>query len=1004
MSWETIEQRAWYQSKRLWIGLGLSAGLTVLALPHVQRSFREWRGHRYVGRAAAASARGQFDEAILNARAALALNARDLEALRVMAQSLETMQSPAALQVRRQIDASAPEDSENLLGMAGDCLKAGDAPGAELALSRIKPAERGQARYYDAQAGIFLQRGLPDQADQALSEAVKLDPKVDDYRLRQAALRLRSRTPETRAEALQTLDQLSRTSPRRLFALRTLLEDATAHGDTERAQVLAATVAADPTATFAERLVRLTALRMRKGSAFTSYSDLEAKKELFDVLAETQQAAGTKAGEIADLMNWMNTHDLALMVPDWEAKLPAGVTGKPPVGIVVAEAYAKGSAWPALRKRLEKASWGEAEFLRLAYLARCLEWEKEPGAEALWSKAVTAAQGKAGHLELLAKTALGWDWEKRAGEVLWKLAATDRCPRWALDRLWTAAEKAQDSEQLYRVSKLLLHADPKSVPVRNSYIILALLTGHDAESSHQLAASLARENPGDEAVANTYGFSLYKEGKAAEAVRVMDALTPAQLEKPPVALYYGIFLVAAGQEEKAGKYLELGTKATQLPEEKALSEHLRLALQAHELEKQGSPKGAEEAWQGALAAAQKQPEPLDALGKLALGWGWTSRAEAVALRLADGDRCPVWAMEPLWSAALRSADSARLYKAARLIWQADPKNVPARDRFILLALLTRHEADAPRRLAEALRKESPDDGEIAAAHGLALVQEGKAEEAVAQMKRLQPEQLRAPRAALYYGICLAAAGQADKAEQYLADGAPAALFPEEKALVEILKAAGQGHEAGSTSPGWEQAVALAEVRPDWLEMLARMAMARGSTDQAGATLWKLAKTKDCPRWALEYLWKAANREADTPHLYEASKLLSAADPANLEARTRFIYLSLLMHRESDFPNRYAESLYREHPTNPDVVTTFGLSLFQQGRTKEAIASMAALKADQLKEPKAALYYGVFLAASGKMEEAERYFVLGTAAAQFPEEKALVARARGGAGAPAPRAL
>jgi hypothetical protein len=51
------------------------------------------------------------------------------------------------------------------------------------------------------------------------------------------------------------------------------------------------------------------------------------------------------------------------------------------------------------------------------------------------------------------------------------------------------------------------------------------------------------------------------------------------------------------------------------------------------------------------------------------------------------------------------------------------------------------------------------------------------------MDQLSPDQLRDPSVAVYYGLILAAAGQKEKAREYLGRASQANLLPEEKALV-----------------------------------------------------------------------------------------------------------------------------------------------------------------------------------------------------------------------------
>jgi hypothetical protein len=64
-------------------------------------------------------------------------------------------------------------------------------------------------------------------------------------------------------------------------------------------------------------------------------------------------------------------------------------------------------------------------------------------------------------------------------------------------------------------------------------------------------------------------------GRSQQAVKVMSELKPDDLQRPPIAAYYGIFLAAVGDKSKAAEYLELGSQATLLPEEKLLLTNAR---------------------------------------------------------------------------------------------------------------------------------------------------------------------------------------------------------------------------------------------------------------------------------------------------------------------------------------------------------------------------------------------------------------------------------------------
>ena len=72
------------------------------------------------------------------------------------------------------------------------------------------------------------------------------------------------------------------------------------------------------------------------------------------------------------------------------------------------------------------------------------------------------------------------------------------------------------------------------------------------------------------AIASTYSFSLYVQGKTKEALAVMSKLPEADLRRGSIAAYYAVLLNGVGDTNKATVYREIGEKALLLPEERAM--------------------------------------------------------------------------------------------------------------------------------------------------------------------------------------------------------------------------------------------------------------------------------------------------------------------------------------------------------------------------------------------------------------------------------------------------
>jgi predicted Zn-dependent protease len=989
-----------FQRPIVWITIGILACLGFLAMPRIQRFYYDWTGARKVQRATDALERGDFETALLNARGALATNAKDVEALRLMAKTAEAAGSSQALDFRRQIEAISPTDPENLIGLADGSLKAGNLDAAELALKSVPPAEQTSTRFHDVAAGIAWVRNDASAVEAHTEEASRLGPNNDGYQLKLARLRLGSKSPELRAGAIAVLDQLSENPAMRSAALRVLLHDSVNRSERDRALQIADALANAPDATIEDKLTRLSALEALRVSNGQALSAMRAvtKEELYARLAELQKEAASDPTAAAQVAAWMNGNHMALQVLDWKESFSAQVTSVPPLGVTIAESYALASNWEKLKEFMEGSSWGKLDYLRLAYLSRACERLNDAGnATTAWNKSLAIAQAESASLQRLAAEASKWGWPARTEEMLWKIADKGQCPRWAAEALWDFASRRNDTPSLYKASKLLLQADPKSLASRNNFVRLALLTEQDEDSAHSLAEALYNENAANPAIASTYALSLFRRGRPADAAAALDKLTPAQLHEPSVAFYQGLYLTAAGKPDEAEPYLQLGADAPLFPEMEPIREFLNLAFKARRSFRDGQTKEVEDAWNAAVTNAQPRLDWLELLAKTAVNWGWQERADAVLGRLSAKGHCPEWAIEHLWMASLRGGDSSEIYKAAKLILEKNPKSLPAWNNFITVALLAGKEADLPYQQAEQFHAQNPGNADAVATYSLALHLQGKDEQALALLRSLKPEDLKSARVALYQGMVLAAMGQADEAEQALRLGAPELLLPEERATLEILqsvfkwRALANSDDRTQAAAVWEKMLSAAERRPDMLRTLGRMLIQMGASEKSRQVLWKLTTTANCPRWVLDQLWADAAAKRDAAELYKVCRLLRRVEPENIAIRNDFVRLGLLTGQDADFPHREADTLFDNNPGNALVAATHALSLYQRRKVKEAVVVLEALRPEQLREPRVAYYYGVLLLATGQSGKAQEYLKIGKTESLLPEEENLLAK-------------
>jgi hypothetical protein len=249
-----------------------------------------------------------------------------------------------------------------------------------------------------------------------------------------------------------------------------------------------------------------------------------------------------------------------------------------PVPLALADACIAAGDWISLEGLVHGAQWGELDFLRLAYEARWYDetsqHDRGTDFKDRWQRAVFSAGGNPNAVAMLARMVRAWGWKEQAAELWWSLASRRAGQRPALTALYEMGMEDRDTPELFAVSRRIYEVEPASPVAKNNVAMFALLLRRDMAAAHKLAEEDFRALPSQPAIASTYAFSLYLQGRIAEAVAVMAQLPPVALDDPSTAACNGVLLRAAGQAEKARPYLELAEreKARLFPEETKMVE------------------------------------------------------------------------------------------------------------------------------------------------------------------------------------------------------------------------------------------------------------------------------------------------------------------------------------------------------------------------------------------------------------------------------------------------
>jgi hypothetical protein len=266
----------------------------------------------------------------------------------------------------------------------------------------------------------------------------------------------------------------------------------------------------------------------------------------------------------------MRQNSLNLLALDFAKGLPPESTDKWPVPLAIADVHARLRDWRGLENFVRNSTWGQFDFLRHGYLSRALRAQDKPAAaEHEWAAATKAAAGQSELVLALVRATSEWKWDSETVELLWTLAKYPEKQNEALQTLYRYYAKTGDTQGLYRVLVRLSESDPSNLNIQNNLAQVSLLLNANPEESRRSAADVYRKMPSNSAYTTTYAYSLLTKGDAKGAVKIMSSLTEEQLRDPAISAYYGICF-AAVHDQRARAYLEVGQKATLLPEEKGL--------------------------------------------------------------------------------------------------------------------------------------------------------------------------------------------------------------------------------------------------------------------------------------------------------------------------------------------------------------------------------------------------------------------------------------------------
>jgi predicted Zn-dependent protease len=548
----------------------LSCVAVLLAGYAGHRSYRVWKNKHLMSLGHEFLAKSDARNALLSVQEVLRSDPHNLDATRMMAQLADESRSPSALIWRSRVVELNPHSLEDRLALAQTALAMRDYATANHALEGVDAADKEKASYHNLAGAVAAAVNHPAEAENQFLEAARLDPQNPTPQLNLAVVRLHGSNTLDMEEARIVLQRLAANptnSVLRCQALRELTMDAMSHKREDNGLVLSKKLTQETSAAFTDWILRLEVLRETGNSGFKP------------ALAACQREAATNQSKIYELATWEMTKISPGDALTWLRRLPLNMQTNQPTALLVTECYAGSKDWSGLFSWLDKQRWAELEFVRHAFLCRALRGQElEDSAKTEWEKALKAANGQKQSLVMLLRLTAQWNWVNEGEDLLWTIVSQYPHERWATQALTQTLFAGGQTQSLMQLFKQELKGAPSDLAAKNNLAMIGLLLDVKEIKPHDLAKEVYQQAPTNSSFAATYAFSLYTQGKNAEALKVMQQLKPKDLESPSIAGYYGLILKATGSRAQAKLYFDRTSKAALLPEERTLFAQARMGI------------------------------------------------------------------------------------------------------------------------------------------------------------------------------------------------------------------------------------------------------------------------------------------------------------------------------------------------------------------------------------------------------------------------------------------
>ncbi len=488
----------------------------------------------------------------------------NLPARRLLAQIYEVTAPDQALVEWEALTKAEPGNSANTIGYATAVIKVGQVGRLPEILAALEKLAPESADYHRLAAGSALATGDFVGLRKHVDRLAALEPQNPLTRFTRAALQMNSPDPREVEQARVSLEEFAHGDALRIRATLALITDAPRRWPEEKTTARLYTRLADE-------------LKLRGTGSAPHYVKIQGNSlpsaglpTLIDHMAA--QPALT-ANDAVMLAQWMLQIGQAREALFWLDGLdePLRTTGI--VRQSMATCAATLESWPRLEQLVSGGAWGPvpAEAVKLAFASHALRAaQNDSKAGSQWSSAIRLSEQSLPGLRVLQRLARLWRWPDKQAQVLWVLVRHFPADEPAWRALTQLALVEDNSAELWRIYQAWTQAAPANLVVQAERIFVGLLTRPGETGLGSSTEELFRQHPGIPAHRVARALALWRAGRAAEALALLDAVDLNYEREPRFALTRGLILATLGHKAESEAMFALGQKTKLLPEERVL--------------------------------------------------------------------------------------------------------------------------------------------------------------------------------------------------------------------------------------------------------------------------------------------------------------------------------------------------------------------------------------------------------------------------------------------------